>query len=64
MKIRLYRSASSNCTYRHEEIVDCDYSEEEWDKMSEKDRDEYLDQMAMDFVWEDIGCSAEIIKDA
>ena len=64
MKVRLYRSASSNISYRAEEIVDCDYTEEEWAAMTELERDEYLHEMALDFVWSDIECNAEIVDEA
>lgn len=64
MKVRLYRSAMSNVSYRSEEIIDCDYSEEEWAEMSLEEQDEYLDQMATDFVWNDIECGAEIIDES
>lgn len=62
LKIRLYRSASSNVTYSCEEVIDCDYSQEEWDKMTGAERDDYLNQLAEDFVWEDISCSANIVE--
>ncbi len=61
MKFRLYASASSNHTYKREEIYENDMTQEDWDDMSESAQDEYLDELACEFVWEDIGCDAQPI---
>jgi hypothetical protein len=63
MKVKLWVEAFSNISYRREDVVDCDYTKEEWEQLPQRDKWEYLDEMARDFVWEDIECSAEVIDE-
>jgi len=63
MKIKLTASAWSCISYKREKIIECDYDREEWDEMSERERDDYLDELRHEFVWNDIDCGAEVIED-
>jgi hypothetical protein len=60
IRIKLFASAFSNCTYNRKEIVDGDYTEAEWAEMSQKERDDYLDEYASNWIHDDIDYGAEV----
>jgi len=63
MKIRLRASAFSNVSYDREEVVDSAYTEREWEGMSEAEQQVYLNELAEEFVWDDIDSYAAVIKE-
>jgi hypothetical protein len=58
MKIKLYiNTGFANC--KHTEIIDCP---EEWEKMSQQEKEEWLDDEALDFLNNHIDYGAIIIE--
>ena len=56
MKFKLYASGE-------EEVEDDMMTREDWDDMSQLQRDEYLNEMIEEFIWDDIDCGAEPIEE-
>ena len=63
MKIRVWATSTSNASYRAEDIYECDYTREEWDKLNEHQQNSYLDTEGSNFMANDIDFGAEVIDE-
>lgn len=61
MKIKFNAFAWSNPKYRRQGEVEVDMPQETWDEISEPERKRYLNELAIDFVLEDIDFEATVV---
>jgi len=63
VKIRVRASAFSNISYELDETIDSEMTPEEWAELSEEERQNLMDELAQEVLWEDIELSAEPVNE-
>ena len=63
MKFRFHCSAWSNSTYRREEILDLDVEPEEWLEMSDRNKEQMIDEAMEEWLVKDLSYDAEIVEE-
>lgn len=62
IKVRLRAAAMSNVSYNRSEVLDTEIEVETWEAMTQDDRDREMDDMAREWLFEDIDLSAEVTE--
>lgn len=63
MKVKFTASAWSNITYKREEEVDLDIDPIDWQHMTNDEQEEFLNEAALDWLFEDIDFGCEPLEE-
>lgn len=63
MKVKFNASAWSNITYRRQETVELDMDPIDWENMTDDQQEEFMDEVARDWLFDDIDFGYEILDE-